>query len=60
VKKFKDQLQWEFISKLYNEERFRDILIENPDIAEKRTNLLARLGNLRKASSILEGLREVL
>lgn len=60
VKRSKELLQKELISRLYNEEKFRDILIENPEIAQKRTNLLSRLSNLRKASMVLEGLKEFL
>ena len=60
VKRSKELLQKELISRLYNEEKFRDILVENPEIAQKRTNLLLRLSNLRKASMVLEGLKEFL
>ena len=59
VKQSQDKLHQELISKLYNEERFQEILVESPEISSKRTQVLEKLDSLRKASVILEEIRDL-
>lgn len=59
VKQAQERMHQELIAKLYNEERFQEILVENPDISVKRTQVLEKLASLRKASLILEEFRDL-
>ena len=59
VGKSMGKIQNELLARLYSKERFAEILYESPEIPQRRTATIELLNSLKKASSILDEIRDI-
>jgi dynamin 1-like protein len=59
VKKSAEKIQTELLAQLYCKEKFDEILFEDPEIPMRRKEIIELVTSLRKASAILDEVRDI-